>query len=119
MIPTQERVGGAMPSANELNRRAFPRRRPRGTVGYRPIDRRFGPFVEAKWLDVSQSGTGLLVRQSFVVGDVLEVELVAAGGRKLIRSVEVRWAAPTPDGGCRLGCSWQHRLSYAELALFV
>lgn len=103
-----------------LNRRAFPRRRARGTARFRREGKALVPFKHAKLIDISQAGIGLLLKEAVRIGDELEVELTAPSGRHAALAVaEVRWAVLMPDGTYRIGCCWQHRLDFAALQQLV
>ena len=67
-------------------------------------------------MDVSQGGIGLVVRELYEAGKALEIEINRPGGRqRLVCQAEVKWTAPVSDGRYRIGCCWEHRLSFGEL----
>lgn len=104
---------------DECDHRAFPRRRAKGWAEYHSPGPGAGRPPRAKLLDISQSGAQLLVPDAVEAGDELEVELAAPGRRKLRRRAVVRWVVPAPDRQWRIGCEWEHRLSFAELTSFI
>jgi hypothetical protein len=96
-------------------RRAFPRRPARAAVSYRPGGRPFSPAVRARAVDVSQGGIGMVVPQPLRPGALLEIELERPGrGKRQVRNAEVCWTIAAPDGSYRVGCSWEHRLTFHE-----
>jgi hypothetical protein len=103
-----------------LERRAFPRRRARGATAYRLDSNRFIPARLAKLVDMCQGGIGIVVRDPLKEGDKIEVEITPPiGGHSVKRLAEVRWIRLLPDGLYRVGCSFEHRLGFAEIQGFV
>ncbi len=110
---------GAVRGSVAVERRAFPRLAARGTALCRPGDQPFHPGVRAVLVDISQDGVGLRAAKPFAPGALIELEMDPAGSRKLVRLAEVRWVQELPDGGYRLGCCWEHRLSFADVQMLI
>ncbi len=106
-------------SPSDCDRRAFPRRRAKGSATYLDPTQRLGRPPAVRLLDISQGGAQLLLPQAVEAGDELEVELVAPGRRKFQRRAVVRWVGLAPDRLWRVGCEWEHRLSFSELTNFI
>lgn len=76
--------------------------------------------MPAKLVDMCQGGVGLVIRDSLNEGDKIVVELTPPTGRHPITHMaEVRWSQPLVDGLYRIGCSFEHRLDFAEMQNYV
>jgi hypothetical protein len=114
-----EKLSGTFSLLGQDNRRAFPRRRAKGTALCHTSASVSLAGVPATILDISHGGIRLLVKQPFAAGDALKIELTPMFGHGTVtREAEVRWAQPIADGRTYLGCSWRHRLSFSELQKF-
>jgi len=100
------------------NRRANPRRAPKGST--RVTCRRgalgLGPNVALALLDVSEAGARLLVKASLTRGQEIELGLLAPGCmRESTLPGRVIWSIQTADGAYCIGVQFQKRLSYPAL----
>ncbi len=110
----------ALGAAPTENRRAFPRRKGKGTASCRPSKGITVAGVPATIMDISHGGIRLAIRDPFPVGEWLEVELTPMFGHGTVtRTAEVRWVHTTADGKTQLGCAWRHRLNFEELQKFL
>jgi hypothetical protein len=101
-------------------RRAFPRRKPRGTARHCLSGRPFGPWKPARAVDICEDGIGLVVNEPLPAGALVDVELSPPGGQKdLTCTAEVRRVASLSDGTHLLGCRWERRPAFAELQKFI
>jgi PilZ domain len=107
------------PASPTVQRRAFPRRRPRGKAKYSLEMSRPGRERSALLVDISQAGIGLIVGEPLSAGARLEIQLLAPLGQRVVRIAEVRWATILSGDSHQVGCCFVQRLSYAELQLFV
>jgi hypothetical protein len=112
------------PSSSEssfVDRRAFPRRRPRCTAKFRPAEKLFAPDVHVKLTCISQGGASFLSPKAVAIDQHIEVSLLspAAGVSMLTTLAVVRWICPDAKSGrFRVGCAWVERLSYSQLIPF-
>src|SRR5262245_41256805 len=72
------------------DRRAFPRRKVKGTFAYRPASKPMAFAIACKGVDVSPDGIGLLVNRPLAIGDEIELEIQPLQGSKMIRIATVR-----------------------------
>src|SRR5262245_15434219 len=83
--------------ADDLERRAFPRRRGRGRVIVIPAEKPMAPGISATLLDVSQAGLLFTIPKTLAVGQRILVELLpgAAEKRPTQRRAEVCRVRPS------------------------
>jgi PilZ domain-containing protein len=104
-----------------VERRAFPRRRPRCTATYRPADKVLAPDTRVKLTCISQGGACFVSRKELVLGQQIAVNLLspAAAVPMLTVTALVCWICPDEaPGQYRIGCAWVERLNYAQLIPF-
>lgn len=120
MTAIRPAVSGARLTPNMPSRRAFPRRKARGSARYCPSGRLFASWKAAKPVDICEDGIGLVVREPLAAGARVDVELDPPGNQRgLAAMAEVRWAAPLADGSYRVGLRWERRIAFAEMQKFV
>jgi hypothetical protein len=96
------------------------RRAARGDVVCRAGKFGLGRPIAGKLLDLSQDGVGILLPKPLAAGDEIDIELTPIGGRRIeARHAVVRWARQNEDGSWRIGCQFEHYLSYQEFISFV
>jgi hypothetical protein len=111
----------SLTEAKFIDRRAFPRRRPRCGATYRPADKLFAPDVQVKLTCISQGGACLLAPKEPARGDYILVSLLspAAGVAVVTLKAIVRWTCKdTATGRFRVGCAWVDRPDYGQLIPF-
>src|SRR5439155_7851125 len=114
-----EPIDSSKPSEPAPNdRRAFPRRRARGSATFTPADKPMAPSVTVTLVNISHSGIGFIVAKELKIGERILIELPgsASTGRPAPFPAEVRWVCPGDrPGQFRVGCDWITRLSYADV----
>ena len=81
----------------------------RGSLG-------LGKNLAAKFLDISELGVRIAVKEALTPGD--EVEIVLHGfqvGKPIKRQATVCWALPLENGGCCVGLAFEKRLRFIEV----
>lgn len=104
-----------------INRRAFPRKGPRGVrCRCRKGALGVGPDYALKLLQLSRSGALLLAKEGLAAGQAVELELDGLGRpRPLAVPGVVARAEPAEGGAVRLGVRFDRHLSYADFQLFT
>jgi hypothetical protein len=114
----------AMSSDNRLtplsvNRRASRRAPFRGTIRVecRKGSLGLGPDLTAAALDISETGTRLILRSSLPKGQDVEILVHGAGGygRPRKRTGRVIWSFPTEDDQCCVGVRFDGHIPFADL----
>lgn len=106
------------PQPSRRQRRAAPRRSPKGTtkVICRKGSLGLGPNLARALLDLSVGGVRLLVKEELRSGDEVEVTLSSPSTRRdIVRVAEIVWAVPVADGSYCVGVAFQKRLDHALL----
>ncbi len=81
----------------------------RGTLGV-------GPNLASKFLDLSETGIRLLVREELSPGQAIEIGLEGLNHPRPLRlPARVVWCLAAAGGGYCIGAEFQRRLSYADL----
>ena len=105
------------------DRRAFPRRRPKGTATYRLSSSPFVKTISVRLTCISQGGVGFVgPAKDLTVGQHFEMILQspAAAVPLLIVKSEVRRIVPKENtSDCIVGVEFIDRLSYSQLIPFV
>jgi hypothetical protein len=79
-----------------------------------------GPNLAASLLDVSQTGSRLVVTAPLEKGQQVEVTLEGIGGRRPVKLLaSVVWCVPAADGNYCVGCTFEKRVSYLDLSSLV
>jgi PilZ domain-containing protein len=102
------------------DRRNFPRRRPRGTASLVPADKPMAPSISVTLVNISQGGVSFLAAKPLVVGQRIQIDLLAPGySRPISVQAEVRWVGSSAKAGkYHVGCAWAQRVMYADLIRF-
>ena len=103
---------------SEANRRASRRRSPKGSTKIRchrgPMG--LGANVGLSVLDVSETGASIVAKESFKVGEEMEVNMEGIVHRRpLKRMATVVWCMPTTEDRFVVGVKFQGTLRYADL----
>lgn len=99
------------------NRRAFGRREGKGIARCRPGKWGTGKEITGKLADISPDGAGILFpTDAFKVGDKFEVELTSHTSRQGFKTFATVCMAKTKDQGFIVGCKFEKRISYQQLA---
>lgn len=102
----------------QKQRRKSPRRRPRPStkVTCRKGSLGLGPNYAAALLDVSDSGTRLLLKTEMQPGQEVQVSYIGPTCvREVVRNGFIIWSLPTADGSYCVGIEFEKRLEYATL----
>lgn len=104
----------------DLDRRAFARRRAKGTANCRSKAQQGSQGSQAKLVDISQAGVGLLLPEPLHAGDLVALDLIPpVGPHGPTCHAEVRWTGRLSDGSYRIGCRLEHRLRIGDIQKFV
>jgi hypothetical protein len=107
-------------SVSQANRRASHRRLPRGSVNIevRRGSLGLGKNIAAMFLDLSEGGARVVVKEELKNDDAVEVVLEGFGMKKPIKSTaRVCWAMRLDNGLFCVGVSFDKRLPYREVSL--
>ena len=109
-------------SVSHDNRRSSQRRLPRGNVvvEVRRGSLGLGKNVAAMFLDLSEGGARVVVKEDFKKDEQVEVLLLGFGMRKPMKAIgKVCWSMKLDNGMFCIGVSFDKRLPYREVcALF-
>jgi hypothetical protein len=100
------------------NRRSGHRKNPRTnvTVECRRGSLGLGKNLTVSFLDISEGGVRLTVKEKFVADEEVEVVLLGCQvGKPIKRQGKVCWAVPIETGGCCIGVEFEKRLPYIEV----
>jgi len=106
--------------ADRANRRSSQRKSPRRTVKIecRKGSLGLGPNLAAGFLDLSEGGVRLLVKQAMQSGDEVEVMLLGYGMKEPIkRLANVCWSVALETGQHAVGLRFQKILPYRDVQL--
>jgi hypothetical protein len=106
-----------MSTPAQANRRASPRRKPRGGVKLecRKGALGLGANVASQCLDVSEGGARIIVKVPLTVKDEVEVIMLGFGVPAVKRLANVRWVEPLADGQWCVGLRFQKYLAYRDV----
>jgi hypothetical protein len=107
--------------ADDLERRAFPRRRGRGRITVIPADKPMAPGTSATLLDVSQSGLLFTISKELAAGQRILVNALPGAKEKRPTQVRAEVCRVRPSAKAAhfdVVCTFIDRLSYAELQAF-
>src|SRR4051794_19622884 len=110
-----------MPPVNSVshdNRRGSQRRLPRGNVAVevRRGSLGLGKNVAAMFLDLSEGGARVVVKEDFKKDDEVEVLLQGFGMKKPMKSTaKICWSMKLDNGMFCIGVSFDKRLPYREV----
>jgi hypothetical protein len=104
-------------SAKPSNRRQSQRRKPRGCVKLECRHGAYGlgPNLATLVLDVSDTGTRIIVKNELQLEGEVEITIAGYGMQKPIkRLANVRWQVTLDDGRFCVGVEFQKRLIYRD-----
>jgi hypothetical protein len=103
-----------------VERRAFARRKAKGSVTYQIGDWGMGPSYKAEVVDISQNGIGLITDKMLDVGTQLRIfRETPYRGQKVAVPARVRWLTAIQGNQFRIGCNLDRRLIYTEMQSFT
>lgn len=108
-------------TSSDLNRRAAPRRQPRGGSKIVCAAGKYGlgPNVAVSVLDVSETGIRLVVKAALAVGSEVEVGLESPVDRRPTPvPAEIVWCVPLVGGKFCVGARFAHPLKYSLFQAF-
>jgi Tfp pilus assembly protein PilZ len=109
-FPAQEKGGRQMEEEKTVDRRVFERFP--AEVAVRMLDTQSGQELQAKSVDISAKGLGLLAQQNLHLGAEVELWLQIPGSSEpLYNRGTLVWSTPQPQGQFRMGIN----LEKAEL----
>jgi hypothetical protein len=102
----------------DLERRAFPRRRGRGQIMVVPAEKPLAPGIRAKVLDVSQAGIQFTIPRALAVGQRVLVNVLPGAAEKRptqLRAEVCRVSPSDRPAQYEVVCTFIERITYADL----
>ena len=106
--------------ASQAKLRAFVRRKGKGKLTYQIGDLQLTPSHQARLVDISEKGLGMIANQLLEVGTQLRISLETPHRRQIVSMLaQVRWVTALAEKQFRVGCSLERRLAYTEMQNFL